>query len=207
MCHFLHPINILAVRPRTYERIARPFHLFLPLSLKVLSLVASLIFHPRLKLFLSCGCEIDLLLKIIYIYIFFFLIRFYTGYTLLPNNTINRCFLPLLLPRPPLPIWTREDLARKWPSITAFALVPSVFFGKSPPLVVPPWDPEGPRSLRFVSHYILAAGGKDIRATSSREITNVISTTLPSSLSILLLFSTLVLSIYVYLVAKNIREW
>jgi len=91
------------------ERIASSFYLFLPSPLKVLSLDVSS--HPLTsptvkRAFVRLRST---LLKIIYIYIF---VCFYTGYTLLPNNTINRCFLPLLLPQPPFSIWTRGSCTK-----------------------------------------------------------------------------------------------
>lgn len=147
----------------------RPFHLSFPTPLPSAS-KSSLSrrtpnFHPRLKLSRSCGCDIDSLLKIIYIY-FFSLIRFYTGYTLLPNNTINRCFLPLLLPRPPFLFDLDARRSRTKMTIdNDFCSRPlSLFWKIATTRRSPPPSrgiPKGPTTLlRFVPH-VLAAGGKD----------------------------------------------
>lgn len=139
-----------------------------PFSLKVLSLVVSShpLFHPPLTLLARlCGCDRPLL-KIIYIYIyFFFLICFYTGYTLLPNNTINRCFFLSSFHGPFSDLDARRSRTKM--TIPTFAFVPSVFWKIATTRRSPPWDPEGPPcSFRFT------AGGKDT-ARYPPEITNI----------------------------------
>lgn len=54
-------------------------------SSRRIPLLASLIVNVSPSFARLCGCDLDLSLKIIYIYFF---VCFYTGYTLLPNNTI-----------------------------------------------------------------------------------------------------------------------
>lgn len=156
MCHFLHPINILVVRPRTCERIAPasfiPFSPPFP-SKSSLSSFRTPNFRPPLTLLARlCGCDRSLL-KIIYIYlVFLFVFTQATRYfliILLIDASFLSSFHGLLsdLGR------AKTVLARKWLLITDFLLASPQSFGKSPPLVVPPWDPEGPpcASLRFTS--------------------------------------------------------
>lgn len=138
---------------------------------------------------------------------FFFYICFYTGYTLLPNNTINRYFLPLLPSTAPFfpDLNARGSRTKMTIDITDFRSRFLSLFGKSPPLVVPPWDPS--RRTTSCARFVLTSSRREEKVP--RDIlpkitrTYVVSPSHPLSTP----FLPLVLPMYVYLVAKNIREW
>lgn len=105
----------------------------------------------------------------------------YTGYSLLPSNTINRYLLPLLLLRPFSAVDAREGRARaSKPSIPISAFLPSVFWKiAAHPSSPPRGTPKGTHILLaslFLPPFLFAARGKKYRAIyPPRKITNVSS--------------------------------
>lgn len=102
------------------------------------------------------------LLKIIYFCVLFLFFFFYTSYTLLPNNTINRYFLPLSsVPPRSSPVGKRAISHENNRSVPTFALLPLLLlqsFGKSPlpPRLVVSSLPaaRGKSTVRYLPGYI-----------------------------------------------------
>lgn len=155
--HFLHPINILAVRSRACERIASALlTLPPPPSLKILSLVISshpYDFPPAVKTSPSrvrFADAIDLLLKIIYIYFCsLFVFTQATRYFLI-ILLIDASFLSSF--HGPLPDLDARRSRTKMTIDNDFCSRPlSLFWKIAATSSSPPWDPEGPTLARSVS--------------------------------------------------------
>lgn len=134
-------------------------------------------------------------------YIFFFSLIVFTQATryfliilLIDASFLSSFHGPLLFP-----IWTRRSRTKN--DIATFALVPSVFFWK---IAATRRPPVGPRRATLLASFLRSHGGrKRYRAISSRNHERLLCPPPPPPFNSLLTF---VLPIYVYLVAKNIRD-